>query len=318
MGKALSTCCPYLRHRIGSSSSSCSSTNVRSSSPASLSSAEEDVQLPSNINSVHQSQLSLPYVVEQHNNTLFRQCYHQWLQQQQQEQRQQQQRWYPECDAPVFSVVIEGNIGCGKSEILFHIERNYDCSVVYEPVNEWQCFGSERINYLQKFYENPKKYAFLFQNLAQFTRMQICTKKDSTQKALCFIERGLESVITVFSKVLQEEGLLSWEEYSFLKEQSQAYNKIYNTSKIPVLYIRTDPLNCFERIRQRGRPEERNVSTEYLRKLHSCYDQWLLNNTISPIVIDGNKALVEVCEYFDKIVFPTISNAANIYYNQQL
>jgi deoxyadenosine/deoxycytidine kinase len=300
MGKALSTCCPYLRqHR------------TRSSSPAS--SAEEDLRFLSD--SVHQSQLSLPYVVEQRCDT--RQCYYQWIQQQQ-EQRQQQQRWYPQCDAPVFSVVIEGNIGCGKSELLGHIERNYDCSVVYEPVNEWQCFGSERINYLQKFYENPKNYAFLFQNLAQFTRMQICTKKDSTPKALCFIERGLESVTTVFSKVLHEEGLLSREEYSFLKEQSEAYNRIYNTSKIPVLYIRSDPLKCFERIKQRGRPEERNVSVDYLRKLHSCYDQWLLNNTISPIVIDGNKSLTQVCEYFDKIVFPTISSAANIYYNQQL
>jgi deoxyadenosine/deoxycytidine kinase len=280
MGNAFGTCFPWLHRRTSVASTATSQPQ--------LSAFCGD----NNCDNQSQLSLSLPYVIEQQ---------------------------VQPAQSEVFTVVIEGNISCGKSELLSFCERKYGegFSIVYEPVNVWQDFGEHNINYLAKFYENPKKYAFLFQNVVQFTRMRIYAEKDRTIKPVCLLERGLESVTSVFSQVLYDEGKLSREEYLFLNEQYETYSKLYNTKKIPIIYLRADPLVCFERIRKRARPEERNISIDYLRKLHGYYDKWLLHNSqLNLIVIDGNKPLAEVCEYFDREIFPAITGAANIYYNQ--
>lgn len=40
----------------------------------------------------------------------------------------------------------------------------------------------------------------------------------------------------------------------------------------------------------RGRPEEKNVSLDYLRQLHMAHEEWMDRNTNVPILImDGNQ-----------------------------
>jgi ABC-type glutathione transport system ATPase component len=64
-------------------------------------------------------------------------------------------------------VSIEGNIGAGKSTLVKTLQNRYsdrdDIYFLQEPVDLWEKIkDKDGKNMLQKFYANPKKYAFAF------------------------------------------------------------------------------------------------------------------------------------------------------------
>ena len=77
-----------------------------------------------------------------------------------------------------YKVVIEGNIGCGKSTLLSQFENERNIQVLPEPVEKWQNLSG--CNLLQRLYENPKRWAFQFQNYVQLTRLQLWLDMDQT------------------------------------------------------------------------------------------------------------------------------------------
>lgn len=55
----------------------------------------------------------------------------------------------------------------------------------------------------------------------------------------------------------------------------------------------------YERIKARGRPEEKGISLDYLKDLHQSHEEWLIRsstNTIPVLVMDANQTLEEVHE----------------------
>lgn len=68
----------------------------------------------------------------------------------------------------------------------------------------------------------------------------------------------------------------------FYKDLSQFY-------QIPLvyrhIYLRTDPKQCFSRIKKRGRKEEISISLDYLNGLHQMHEEWLDDKEV--IIIDG-------------------------------
>ena len=76
----------------------------------------------------------------------------------------------------IFSV--EGNIGSGKSTLVKmlkeHLKKIKNTEVIYlpEPVAEWESIkDSDGKNAIEKYYENPDKYAFSFQMMAYISRI---------------------------------------------------------------------------------------------------------------------------------------------------
>ena len=72
---------------------------------------------------------------------------------------------------------IEGNIGSGKSTFLALIQRTFPhIHVMPEPVAEWQNIytndGDKKLNLLEKYYEDPHRWAFTFQTNAILSRMK--------------------------------------------------------------------------------------------------------------------------------------------------
>ena len=68
--------------------------------------------------------------------------------------------------------IVEGNIGSGKTELLTKLNENIDCEIIKEPVEIWQSITGNGKNILQQFYENPSRYAYLFQTIVFKTRLQ--------------------------------------------------------------------------------------------------------------------------------------------------
>ena len=60
-----------------------------------------------------------------------------------------------------------GNIGCGKSSVLNKIKGYQDMAVRDEPMDKWENIGGQ--NLLKMYYDDPKKWAFVFQTQVLLT-----------------------------------------------------------------------------------------------------------------------------------------------------
>lgn len=61
-----------------------------------------------------------------------------------------------------------------------------------------------------------------------------------------------------------------------------------------IIYLRTNPEALLKRIQERGRDEEKNITIEHLRRIHSLYEKWLANYS------DDNCKIIEVNANLDE------------------
>ena len=64
-------------------------------------------------------------------------------------------------------LIILGNIGCGKSSVLKKMKGYRDMAVRDEPMDKWENIGGQ--NLLKMYYDEPKKWAFVFQTQVLLT-----------------------------------------------------------------------------------------------------------------------------------------------------
>ena len=86
-----------------------------------------------------------------------------------------------------FTVIVEGNIGSGKSTFLEHFNTKTIVDVLTEPVEEWRNLCGHNI--LQLMYENPSRWSHLFQSYVQLTmtkhHVQPLSSNQVNVKVLC-------------------------------------------------------------------------------------------------------------------------------------
>lgn len=142
-------------------------------------------------------------------------------------------------------IVIDGNIGCGKSTQL-DLLKNKGYDVHPERTWEWP---------LDEFYKNPQEYAL---------KLQLSILESMYNKGNGIYERSPMSAYNVF-----------WYLQSPTMEQSKEYDKRH--TKLgwePDIYIYIDkiPTLCYEHIKTRTQVGDSYISMEYLEKLHHRYD----------------------------------------------
>lgn len=184
-------------------------------------------------------------------------------------------------------ILLEGNIGAGKSTVGREMKASALFDFIEEPVDEWKTgFDS---NMLDMFYRNMNRWAFTFQITAFVTRCK--TWNDvlaRTNHPRVLLERSIYTDRYVFVPTLHQIGAINNDEW-------QIYCRLWNftvanSDVAPdcVLYLRTPAEVCLERIRQRGRGEEGGVTLDYLRQLEALHDEWLLTWS-HVVVIDGTR-----------------------------
>lgn len=193
-----------------------------------------------------------------------------------------------------FTVLIEGNIGCGKTTLLNYFAPYAD--IFKEPVDLWQNVNGH--NLLDLLYTDPQRWATLFQTYVMLTAIQ--NHLESSSGPVKLIERSVFSSHYCFAKNFFNTGQLHKVEYQVLNDWFQFLITSPDLGiKVDlIIYLRIQPEKALERIKLRGRVEESNISLVYLQKLHNCYDTWLLNHG-SPlpapvIVIDANQNMAEI------------------------
>ena len=182
-------------------------------------------------------------------------------------------------------ISIEGNIGTGKSTFITNLksyfEKNNIENVIFlqEPVDEWLNIKDKEGNHIiEKFYADKKKYSFSFQMMAYISRLSNIKKiLKEKQDVIIISERSLFTDKNVFAKMLYDDNQIEEIEYTI-------YNKWFNDfiDDIPfksIIYLRTTPEICFERIKKRNRDGESDIPLDYLKSCHQYHENWINNES---------------------------------------
>ena len=113
-----------------------------------------------------------------------------------------------------FTVLVEGNIGSGKTTYLNHFTKfQQDIDIVMEPVEEWRNLNNKH-NLLQMMYEDPGRWSLMFQTYVQLTMLKNHTR--ISHKPVKMMERSLFSAKYCFAENLRRSGKMPESEYQVL------------------------------------------------------------------------------------------------------
>ena len=194
-----------------------------------------------------------------------------------------------------FTILVEGNIGAGKTEFLKQFKDIKEVDVLEEPVEKWK--NLDGINLLKDLYQEPAKYSSLFQYYVFLTQLEQhwqCNKK------LKIMERSLFSARYCFVENLKRNKSIHTSEYNVLVAWfdflTQNLDIFMNIDLI--IYLKTSPEVVFTRIQKRNRVEEQAMSLTYLQNLHDVHEEWLINKHFpcpAPIwIIEADKSIKDM------------------------
>ena len=185
--------------------------------------------------------------------------------------------------------LVEGNIGCGKTTLLDKLGENNNFEVIREPVNLWiEIKGSNGNNLLQEFYEDPQRYSYLFQTMVFKTRLESLDHEQT--KPYRFSERSIWTDRYVFGKSCINSQKMNTLETNCYKFWFNWLEDKFSKKPDGIIYLRTDPTKCLERMRERARHEENSVSLDYLSEIHNYHEEWLNGWTQTPLLIIDNNS----------------------------
>jgi thymidylate kinase len=173
-------------------------------------------------------------------------------------------------------VVIDGNIGSGKTTQLDLLERS-GWLVKREPICEWP---------LEQFYKDPRTWGYILQ-MAILETLQPLPGPETV-----VYERCIYSTRDVFwrhmAKHVYPEQIVS-DLYHRQAERYLWHPDVY-------IFLKKDPETAHEHVRARGQTGDFGVSLEYLRELDVLYGEMLGGGGLpcQVHVIDANRSIDEV------------------------
>jgi len=169
-------------------------------------------------------------------------------------------------------IAIEGPIGVGKSSLAKLLAQKYASRLVKEEVA-----GNP---FLERFYENPRKFAFqtqLFFLLSRYRQQRELAQGD-------LFEAGL-----VCDYILAKDKIFAL--INLEDDEVSLYESIYKllVSTLPkpdlVIYLQARPEVLLSRVRKRGIAYERNISLDYLRTLSDAYNEYFFHYNETPLLV---------------------------------
>jgi deoxyadenosine/deoxycytidine kinase len=177
-------------------------------------------------------------------------------------------------------VVIEGNIGTGKTTLSTKISEQFNARLILEH------FADNP--FLPKFYNDPEKYSFPLE--LSF----LASRYKQLQEEL--VPQDLFRAFTVadyyFMKSLVfAASTLNGDEYNLYR---QIFYIIYGSLPKPdmFVYLHLSPDRLLQNIEKRGRNYEKSITKDYLQKIQDSYFTFFKQNP-------GNKYLVIDIENID-------------------
>jgi len=198
-------------------------------------------------------------------------------------------------------IVIEGNIGAGKTTLATMIAERYNAHLVLER------FADNP--FLPKFYEDPDRYSFPVE--LSFLADRYKQMKEELESGYLFNSFTVADYYFAKSLVFAATTLKG-EEYELYRK---IFYMVYSSMPKPDLfvYLHVKPERLLQNIAKRGRPFEKNIKTDYLSKLEENYFKFFKQNPDNKFLIIGVESVdfVEKTEDFENMVELIFNNKFN-------
>jgi len=184
-------------------------------------------------------------------------------------------------------IYIEGNIGAGKSTLISSLcnclSGKYKTYVGAEPVGDWLKDGL-----LQCYYEDPKRYAFVFQMNAMAGRIKRDNELALHDYDIVINERSYFGD-HIFAQAQRQQGHMSEQEMACYERMLDAWRgKFFPvTDEIMFIYLSTNPETCFRNMQQRSRTGESKITLDYLQLLHELHQRRFVQNAADDPLLKG-------------------------------
>lgn len=161
-------------------------------------------------------------------------------------------------------VAVAGNIGSGKTTLTKKLSQRLNWKPQYEPV--------DNNPYLADFYKDMSRWSFELQvyfltHRFNSHRLIECSNFSAIQ------DRSIYEDAYIFARSLFEKGHMSKREY-------ENYYRLFMTmtqfmgSPTLMIFLKRSVHKLMERIRERGRECEKEISTDYISQLNEYYHDW--------------------------------------------
>jgi len=174
-------------------------------------------------------------------------------------------------------IVIEGNIGAGKTSLSNKIASDFNAKLILEQFAENP--------FLPKFYEEPEKYSFPLE--MSFLADRYNQLKNELSEQDLFKSFTIADYYFMKSLIFSKQTLKD-DEY---KLYSQFFHIIYNSLPKPDLYVylHSDVDKLLANIKSRGRNYEQEITADYLLKIQNSYFSFFKQQQdLNFLVIDTN------------------------------
>jgi deoxyadenosine/deoxycytidine kinase len=170
-------------------------------------------------------------------------------------------------------IVIEGNIGAGKTSLAGMIANQFNAKLILEQFEE--------NSFLPKFYQEPEKYAFPLELSFLAERYQQLKNQLITQdlfKNFVIADYFIDKSLIFAQKNLPDD------EYTLYSKLFNIINPTLPKPELLVyLYVNIDRLK--KNIKHRGRSYEQDIKNEYLEKIQAGYFDYIKHLTESRVLI---------------------------------
>ena len=169
-------------------------------------------------------------------------------------------------------VVIEGNIGAGKTTLATMLAKDYNARLVLENFKENP--------FLPKFYKDPEKHAFPLELFFMAERYHQLKKQKEQD---LFQPFSIADYFFVKSKLFAQNNLQ--------KDEQQLFNSLFNimSSSLPnpdlLVYLYADVSRLQLNIKKRGRSFEQKITNGYLQNIQDRYLDYLRKQTYFPVLL---------------------------------
>lgn len=160
-------------------------------------------------------------------------------------------------------VALAGNIGAGKSTASKIIARHFGFELFHEPVVENR--------FLKQYYGDMRRWSFTLQ--MEFLLKRIEHHVDiERMPGGCVQDRTLIEDPEIFAKYLHGLGHMTDSELDLYFDYFRRFNGGVRQPDKVILLHSPDVNVLLRRIAERGREEERGITTEFLRGLNAYYE----------------------------------------------
>lgn len=172
-------------------------------------------------------------------------------------------------------IVVEGNIGSGKTSLAKRISENDDRKLILEE------FADN--TFLPQFYNQPDRYAFPLELSFLAERYHQLKKKLAQLPEQSFVSDYLFEKSLLFAKINLKE-----EEFGLFKK---FYELLVNDIPKPdlIIYLEKDINKLQSNIEKRGRAFEKDISERYLEKIQKGYTEILQNSSFNVLTIKSDE-----------------------------